>query len=101
MPWKDYARCPHQDLVSHLCDITEHLAKLYEEVAFTRSTEHRAKMEAWSISTESSVTAREKAGSINSIESTIGLWELEAQIKALVEERDLIRLLLEMRRRAY
>lgn len=74
-------------LLARLLDITVELGTLYSDLAFNKSEELRAKRDAWNNSTESSQTGREKFATFSAADHTIAVWEIEAQISSLVEEK--------------
>lgn len=89
----DYITLPVDKLLHRLGQVCSDLAGTYEEHAFTKSSEIQAKAAAWGNSNIESVTAREKTAVYSAASITSTLMDLEGKIKALIEERDYLRML--------
>lgn len=86
-----------EQLTHHLCLVTEQLVNGYLELGSAQAAERQARVRGFLESTETSVAGRERDAEAQSMHLTIALYELQGRIKALTEERDLLRLLLDDR----
>lgn len=66
--------------------VLDELKVLYTDLAFARAEELRAKRDAWESSTES-VSYRDKLATYSASIHTIQIWNVEAEIKALTDEK--------------
>lgn len=82
------------DPLVRLNEIVAQLKTLYSDLAFNKSEELRAKRDAWTNSTESSQSGREKFATFSAADHTIAVWDIEAQINSLIEEKWLIQTIL-------
>lgn len=83
-----------QELLRRLASVVTELIGLYLEYSTVQVSERNAKVRGYHGSGESSHSARERTADMNALELTTTLFELRAQIKAKLEERDFLRLLL-------
>lgn len=80
--------------LERLEEVVQTLKGLYSELAFHKKNELIAKREAYNSDFSQSVSAREKYASFSAAEHTIAVWETEATISSLIEEKWLINTLL-------
>lgn len=85
--FKDYLIQTPRQLLERLGDISQEIANLHDEIAFTKSTELQTKQQAWGESTETSVTGRERVASFHAVNQTISVLDLEARLHARTEEK--------------
>jgi hypothetical protein len=86
------------DLTTQLAVVVSELFNAYHEVGSTQASERQARVQGFLRSTETSVAGRERDAEAQSMHLTVTLYELQGRIKALTEERDLLRLLLDDRK---
>lgn len=81
--------------LERLEDIVNQLKSLYSDLAFHRKNELITKRNAYSSSTDSSISGREKYATFSAADHTIAIWETQAEIDGLIEEKWLIKAQLE------
>jgi hypothetical protein len=91
----DYLGWQRGQLLYRLAQIAEELASVYREIGLSKAGEYEERREMWMNPRESSVTARDSDARYASATYTLSLIELEAQERALVEEKFLVIRLLE------
>lgn len=79
--------------LARLSDVTEQLLYLHRETAELQAAERRTKTEAWFAANETSVTARDRVADISALDTTTEAMKVRAEIVALTEERDHLRLI--------
>lgn len=84
-------------LVEILCDVTSQLVGLAEELAMIQAAEKRARAQGFMGSSSETLGGRERDAEFNSLDLTCTVFELRGRIRALEEERDLLRLLIDLR----
>ncbi len=84
------------ELVERLIQVVEELAGLHKELAAVLQAERQAKINTFAQSQAETVTAREREANLMSLDMTCAVYDVKGQIEALVEERDLLRLLIEV-----
>lgn len=95
MEIKDYPSASKLAIVLRLADIVQELVGLYDELAVSKVSEHRAKMEAWAESNDSTATGRVQYASYKATSSTLSVIEIESRIRALDEEKWFIQRLID------
>lgn len=90
-----YLEMTRPDLLTRLCEVSEELAHTYSEIGLTKAAEFSKRADMWMNPRESSVTARDNDARYAAATETIALIELEAQERALTEEKFLLIRLLE------
>lgn len=93
----DYLGFDVERLLERLARVAFQIADVQAEIARARSDELGAKSAGWSASVETTVTARGKAASYAAVPATQTVLELEAMRDGLREERDFLRLLVDVR----
>jgi hypothetical protein len=88
--FSEYLGMGRHDLLVRLCQVSEELASTYSEIGLTKAAEFQKRADAWFDPRENSVTARDNDSRYASATETIALLELEAQERALVEEKYLL-----------
>lgn len=86
-----------EDLLARLAQCCNQIGEVAQEIARARSTEIDAKSSAWNASVETSVTARGRAASFAAAPATQTVLELEGMKEWLKEQRDFLRLLIDVR----
>lgn len=74
-------------LLLRLGEVCENLKTLYEQLAFTRRTELELRTQAYQASQQDSHAARARDAELASTHATVSVWELEATINGLKEEK--------------
>lgn len=77
--------------MDRLEEIARELIGLYQQHAMILGDEVRAKVEGFQRSQETSVSGRERDGQWQGLEATVQAFKVQGQIKALQEERDMLR----------
>ena len=90
MPFTDYLAMQRNQLLVRLCQVSEELVSVYGEIGLTRSMEFSKKAEMWQNPREDTITGRNNDVHYAAATETIGLIELEAQERALTEEKYLL-----------
>lgn len=83
---------PNQYL-TRLGEIAEELGTLHRELATLLSAEAESKVLAWATSQETSIQGRDRQATANAVPLTQDIFRIKADIAALQEERDHLRLL--------
>lgn len=81
--------------IERLTQIVVQLQGLYSDLAFHKKAELLTKRDAWLNSTESSQAGRDRSAQFAAAEHTIAIWQTEAEINSLIEEKWLIRTVLD------
>lgn len=93
----DFSKYPQQSwgwLEDRLAEVASQLANAFEMLASAQSSERSARVSAFMSSLEPSVAGRERDAEAQSLGQYTAVMETQGRIKALTEERDLLRLLL-------
>lgn len=91
----NYALQPNEWLRRQLCLVAEQLTVAYAELGSSQAAERQGRVRSYLASQETSVAGKERDAEAQTMHLTIALYEVNARIKALTEERDLLRLLLD------
>lgn len=90
MRFSEYLDMQPHDILLRLCQVSEELSSTYREIGLSKAAEFESRCEAWQNPRESSVTARDNDARYAAATYTVSLIELEAQERALVEEKYLL-----------
>jgi hypothetical protein len=88
--FKDYPNWDKAKLLDRLAEVSTGLAQQAEQLAFAKSEEIRAKKTAWETCGETTATGRRDFTQFSTVDYLTTLWETEAEIAALTEEKWLI-----------
>lgn len=78
-------------MIEKLREVVEQIKAVQTDLAFNRANELRVKKDAWLNCPETSLSARDKYATYAASEHTIAIWELEAQLHNLIEEKWMIK----------
>lgn len=78
---------PIDKFLLRLQELAENLATLYEQLAFTRRTELELKVQAYQSSPSESIAGRTRDSEMQASHTTTSVWEIEAQIEVMKEEK--------------
>ena len=98
MSYADFSGYPEKDrrwLVDQLALVTSELYNALVVYGCSQAQERTARVRGFLSSSETSIAGRERDAEAQALHLTVSLFELDARIKALTEERDLLRLLLD------
>lgn len=95
--WRAYLTWDTENLIRRLAEVAQALSQLHEEMGSVRAQEKQAKVQGFSRAQGESVTARVHYADANAVTATTEVFSIDAQIKGLLEEQGLIRLVLENR----
>ena len=93
----EYLGAELEALLARLAGVAATLADLGAEIAQARSDEVGAKASGWNSTVETGVTARDRAARFSATPATQTVFELEGMRAGLCEERDFLRLLIDVR----
>lgn len=92
--FRNYQSASRSALIGRLCGVTSELANAHLIWAASVQGEKSARIQGFMRSQETTVTGRERDAEAQSLALALGVVELLGSIRALVEERDLLRFLL-------
>ena len=92
---RTYNQLSLQQLYELLCSITHDLVELYDSQGFLQAQELDQKYTTWTADVESSIQARDRAASYSAARITSELYKVEANIRALNLERQLVERLID------
>lgn len=95
MEIKTYYTLSTQQLCEVLCSLTHDLTSLYDTLGFLQSQELDQKLTTWSKDADASIQARDRAASYSAAHITSELYKVEANIRALNLERQLVERLID------
>lgn len=98
MSYADFSDYPHQNkgwIRNQLALVCTELYNALIVHGMVQGQERTARVKAFLASQETSVSGRERDAEAQSLHLAVSLFETGARIKALYEERDLLRLLLD------
>lgn len=88
--FSDYPNWTKDNLLVRLAQVSTALAQQAEALAFAKSEEIRAKKSAWETCGVTTATGRRDFTQFAAVDYLTTLWETEAEITALTEEKWLI-----------
>ncbi len=95
-----YTTKPKDWLLSQLAIVVSEIYNAHIVHGATLQSEKSARVRGFMASEETTVSGRERDAEAQALPLTLGLYEMQAQIRALTEERDLLLLLIGERRAA-
>jgi hypothetical protein len=100
MEIREYYTLSTQQLLELLCSVVHELSDLYESVGFLQSQELEQKRLTWANDADASIQARDRAASYSAATITSELYKVEANLRALTLERQLVERLIDGREHA-
>jgi len=91
--FQTYQSMTQKQLLSQLTLVASELANAHIIYASTLQQEKSARVRGFATSGESSVSGRERDAEAQALPLTLGLYEMQGQIRALQEEKELLLLL--------
>lgn len=88
--FSDYPNWEKDKLLSRLAEVSTALAQQADQLAFAKGEEIRAKKRAWEDCPATTATGRRDYTQYSAVDFQTTLWETEAEITALTEEKWLI-----------
>ena len=85
-----YPNWSKDKLITRLAEVSTALAQLADQLAFAKGEEIRAKKEAWETCGVTTATGRRDFTQYSTTDYLTTLWETEAEIAAMTEEKWLI-----------
>ena len=88
--FSDYPNWSKDKLLSRLAEVSTGLALAADQLSFAKGEEIRARKTAWETCGETTATGRLDFTQFSAVDFLTVLWETEAEITALTEEKWLI-----------